>query len=322
MRAIVVEKYGGVGELKCQERPVPSLKANEALVRLHAIGVNYIDVYHRTGLYPQTLPFILGMEGAGVVEAIGENVTLVKEGDRVAYTGRLGTYAEYHAVPEAQLVQLPQSLSFEQGAAAMLQGMTAHYLATTTYPLKQTDTALIHAAAGGVGLLLVQLAKMRSARVIATVSTEEKAAQAKKAGADEVIIYSTQDFVSETRRLTANEGVDVVYDSVGRDTFEGSLSVLKPRGMFVSFGNASGLIPPFSPLLLSQRGSLFMTRPALAHYTATREELLWRAHEIFSWIQNGALKLFIYARLPLNQAKDAHQLLEERKTIGKVLLEP
>ncbi|MFN3393065.1 MAG: quinone oxidoreductase family protein, partial [Candidatus Thermochlorobacter sp.] len=309
-------------ELKCQEYPVPSLKANEALVKLHAIGVNYIDIYHRTGLYPQTLPFILGMEGAGVVEAVGENVTLVKKGDRVAYTGRLGTYAEYHAVPETQLVQLPQSLSFEQGAAAMLQGMTAHYLITTTYPLKQTDTALIHAAAGGVGLLLVQLAKMRGARVIATVSTEEKAAQVKKAGADEVIIYSTQDFVSETRRLTANEGVDVVYDSVGRDTFEGSLSVLKPRGMFVSFGNASGLIPPFSPLLLSQRGSLFMTRPTLAHYTATREELLWRAHEVFSWIQSGALKLFVYTRLPLSQAKDAHQLLESRKTTGKVLLEP
>lgn len=322
MKVIVVEKHGGAEELKFQEKPVPSIKPNEALVKLRAIGVNYIDIYHRTGLYPQTLPFTPGMEGAGIVEAVGENVTLVKKGDRVAYTGSLGAYSEHHAVPESQLVALPESLSFEQGAAAMLQGMTAHYLATSAFALKQGDVALIHAAAGGVGLLLTQLAKMRGARVIGTVSTEEKAALAKEAGADEVIIYATQDFVAETKRLTAGEGASVVYDSVGRDTFEGSLSALKPRGMFVSFGNASGAIPPFSPLLLSQKGSLFMTRPTLAHYTATREELLWRAGDIFSWIQSGALKLLISTRLPLSQAKDAHQLLEGRKTVGKVLLLP
>lgn len=321
MKAIVMEKHGGAEELKWQERPLPSIKPNEALVKLHSIGVNYIDIYHRMGLYPQTLPFTPGMEGAGVVEAVGERVTLVKKGERVAYAGSLGAYAQYHAVPETQLVPLPESLSFEQGAAAMLQGMTAHYLAFSVYALKQGETALIHAVAGGVGLLLVQLVKMRGARVIGTVSTEEKAALAKEAGADEVIIYANQDFVAETKRLTAGEGVSVVYDSVGRDTFEGSLSVLKPRGMFVSFGNASGAIPPFSPLLLSQKGSLFMTRPTLAHYTATREELLWRAGDIFAWIQSGVLKLRISARLPLSQAKEAHQLLEGRRTVGKLLLQ-
>ncbi len=324
MKAIVVEKYGSEEELKLQEKDTPRLKPHEVLVKLHAIGVNYIDIYHRTGLYPQMLPFTPGVEGAGVVEEVGEACKLFKKGDRVAYYagGNLGAYAEYHAVPEELLVALPDAVSMEQAAAVMLQGMTAHYLVHSTYALKPGETALIHAAAGGVGLLLVQLAKMRQARVIGTVSTEEKAELAKRMGADAVILYTKEDFVVETKRLTDGKGVDVVYDSVGRDTFEGSLSVLRPRGMFVSFGNASGVVPPVSLLLLSQKGSLFLTRPSLVHYTATREELLWRATDLFTWIQNGSLTVLISQQLPLSQAKEAHALLEGRKTVGKVLLKP
>jgi NADPH2:quinone reductase len=324
MKAIVVEKYGSEEELKLQEKNEPQLKPSEVLVKLHAIGVNYIDIYHRTGLYPQMLPFTPGVEGAGVVEEVGEACKLFKKGNRVAYyvSGNLGAYAEYHAVPEEQLIALPETISMEQAAAVMLQGMTAHYLVHSTYALKPGETALIHAAAGGVGLLLVQLAKMRQAYVIGTVSTEEKAALAKRIGADEVILYTKQDFVAETKRLTGGKGVDVVYDSVGQDTFEGSLSVLRPRGMLVSFGNASGVVPPVSLLLLSQKGSLFLTRPSLMHYTSTREELLWRSGELFSWIQNGSLTVLISEQLPLSQAKEAHRLLEGRKTVGKVLLKP
>lgn len=322
MKAVVVEKYGGAAELKYQEKAEPHLKPYAALIRLYAIGVNYIDIYHRTGLYPQVLPFTPGMEGAGVVHAVGEGVHTLKVGDRVAFANTIGAYAEYNVVPEEQLVPLPEAVSFEQAAALMLQGLTAHYLVTSTYPVKAGETVLIHAAAGGVGLLLTQLAKLRGARVIGTVSTEAKAELARQAGADEVIIYTKQDFVAETRRLTDREGVSVVYDSVGADTFEGSLNVLKPRGMMVSFGNASGVVPPFSLLLLSQKGSLFLTRPTLAHYTATRQELLSRANDLFSWLEQGKLKLHISQKLPLCAAKDAHQLLESRRTTGKLLLIP
>ncbi|MCS7014040.1 MAG: quinone oxidoreductase [Chloroherpetonaceae bacterium] len=322
MKAIVVEKYGGAAELQYQEKPIPVPRPHSALVRLYAIGVNYIDIYHRTGLYPQVLPFTPGLEAAGVVEALGEGVSLCKVGDRVAFASAIGSYAEYNVVPEEQLVPLPDSVSFEQAAALMLQGLTAHYLVTSTYAVQPGETVLIHAAAGGVGLLLTQLAKLRGARVIGTVSTEAKAALAREAGADEVIIYTTQDFVAETRRLTEREGVSVVYDSVGADTFEGSLSVLKPRGMLVSFGNASGVVPPVSPLLLSQKGSLFLTRPSLTHYIATRQELLMRARDLFTWLEQGTLRLYISQKLSLCAAKDAHQLLESRRTTGKLLLIP
>ena len=322
MKAIRVEEYGGADKLLYREVERPAPKAGEALVRVEAVGVNYIDVYHRTGLYPLPLPFTPGSEAAGTVEDVGADVREIKVGDRVAYAMAPGAYAEYASVPAARLVKVPATLDAESAAAAMLQGMTAHYLVTSTYPLKRGETALIHAAAGGVGLLLVQMAKRIGARVFGTVSTEEKAALAREAGADEVFIYTEQDFQEETKRATGGAGVEVVYDSVGRTTYLKSLDSLAPRGMLALFGQSSGTVPPFDAALLAQKGSLFLTRPSLAHYTRTREELLWRAGEVLSWIGAGELKLRIEKRLPLAEAAEAHRQLEGRATTGKVLLLP
>ncbi len=304
------------------ELPVPQPKPNEAVVKLAASGVNFIDVYFREGRYKAPLPFVLGQEGAGVVTAVGAEAKQVKLGDLVAWTGLLGSYAEYAAVPAERLVPIPHSVSEQQAAAAMLQGMTAHYLSHDTYPLKKGETALIHAAAGGVGLLLVQMAHNIGARVIATVSTEEKAKLARGAGADEVILYTQADFEAETKRLTGGKGVDVVYDSVGKTTFEKGLTVLRPRGTMVLFGGSSGAVPPFDLVALSQKGSLYVTRPTLAHYTATREELVARSSAVFSMITAGKLKLRIEHVYPLAEAQRAHRDLEGRKTTGKLLLIP
>ena len=322
MKAIRIHQTGGPEALRYEDADVPQLTAGQALVKMHAIGVNFIDVYFRTGLYKADPPFTPGMEGAGVVEAIGPDVTHVKVGDRVAYAMCRGSYAEYAAVPAWQLVPLPAALSFEQGAAAMLQGMTAHYLARSTFALKPGDTCLVHAAAGGVGLLLVQIAKICGARVIGTTGTAEKAARAKAAGADEVILYNEADFAAEARRLTGGRGVDVVYDSVGASTFEKSLDSLRPRGMMVSYGNASGAVPPVAPLVLNQKGSLFLTRPTLAHHCADRAELEMRAGEVLGWIAAGKLKLTLEHSYALAEAAQAHRDLEARKTTGKLLLKP
>lgn len=322
MKAIVIHKTGGPDAMQYQETALPTPAAGQALVRLHASGVNYIDVYFRTGLYPAEPPFIPGMEGAGVVEAIGEGVTHVSVGDRVAYAMQRGSYAEFTCVPGWQLVPLPAELTFEQGAASMLQGMTAHYLSHSTCPLKKGNTAIVHAAAGGVGLLLIQMAKMLGARVIGTTSTAEKAAKAKAAGADEVILYTEQDFAAEARKLTGGKGVDVVYDSVGASTFEKSIDSLRPRGLMVSYGNASGPVPPVAPLLLNQKGSLFLTRPTLAHHCVDRDELMWRAGDVLNWVRSGALQLQIEKTYPLSQAAQAHIDLESRRTSGKLLLIP
>lgn len=322
MKAIVVENCGGAESLVYRDAEKPSPKAGEALIKLEAVGLNYIDVYHRTGLYPLPRPFIPGMEAAGIVEAIGEGVTEVSIGDRVAYAMQVGAYAEYAAVQSWRLVKVPDRVSAEQAAAAMLQGMTAHYLVTSTYQLKAGDTALIHAAAGGVGLLLIQMTKNVGARAIGTVSTEAKAALAREAGADDVILYSEQDFEAEVKLLTDGKGVQVVYDSVGQTTFLKSLNCLAPRGMLALFGQASGPVAAFDPALLAQKGSLFLTRPSLAAYAATREELLWRASDVFNWIKADKLKLRIEKTFPLAEAAEAHRQLEGRKTTGKVLLIP
>lgn len=323
MKAIRVETYGGPERLVYQDIERPEPKPGEALVRHEAIGVNYIDVYHRTGLYPLPLPFTPGSEAAGVVEAIGDNATdEIRVGDRVAYATSPGAYAEYGVVQTERLVKLPDGIDAESAAAAMLQGMTAHYLATSTYALKTGDAALVHAAAGGVGLLLIQIARKRGARVFGTVSTEEKAELARAAGADEVINYTVQDFQEEVRRATDGRGVQVVYDSVGKTTFMKSLDSLAPRGMLVLFGQSSGSVPPFDAALLAQKGSLYLTRPSLAHYALSREELLWRAGEVLSWIAAGELKLRVGQRFPLGEAEEAHRRLEGRETTGKVLLLP
>jgi NADPH2:quinone reductase len=322
MQAIVVETCGTPDVLVYRDAAQPVPKAGEALVKLEAIGVNFIDVYHRTGLYPLPRPFIPGMEGAGVVEAVGAGVMEVAVGDRVAYAMTPGAYAEFAVVPAWKLVQVPSGVSAEQAAAAMLQGMTAHYLVTSVHPLKAGETALIHAAAGGVGLLLIQMAKNIGARTIGTVSTEAKAELARAAGADEIIRYTEQDFEAETRRLTNGKGVQVVYDSVGKDTFLQSLNCLAPRGMLALFGQSSGSVPPFDPGLLAQKGSLFLTRPSLAQYAATRAELLWRAGEVFDWIGAGKLNLRSEKTFPLAEAAEAHRQLEGRQTTGKVLLLP
>lgn len=302
--------------------PVPSPKPNEALVEIKATGVNFIDVYFREGRYPAQLPFVNGQEAAGVVVETGSEVTNVQRGDRVAYTSALGSYAQYAAVPADRLVKIPDELDFEQAAAAMLQGMTAHYLLYSTYPLKKGETALIHAAAGGVGLLLVQMAKRIGARVIGTAGTQEKAQLARDAGADECIVYTEADFETETQRLTGGKGVEVVYDGVGKATFDKDLNVLRPRGYLVLFGGASGAVPPFDLIQLSQKGSLFITRPTLVHYTATREELEWRANDVLQMIARGELKLRIHKTYPLADAAAAHRDLEGRKTTGKLLLIP
>jgi NADPH:quinone reductase len=320
MQAILVSQTGGPEVLVPVELPEPKPKANEALVQIKAAGVNFIDVYFREGRYPTPLPFVNGQEGAGVVTEVGSEVTTLKPGDRVAYTSALGSYAEYAAVPDSRLVKIPDELDFEQAAAAMLQGMTAHYLLHSSYPLKKDETALIHAAAGGVGLLLVQMAKKIGARVIATAGTKEKAQLARDAGADECIVYTEADFETETKKLS--DGVHVVYDGVGKATFDKDLNVLRPRGYLVLFGGSSGAVPPFDLIKLSQKGSLFITRPTLAHYTLTREELEWRANDVLQSIARGDLKLRIHKVYPLAEAAQAHRDLEGRKTTGKLLLKP
>ena len=322
MKAIQVKQCGGHEALELVDLPVPEPKPNEAVITLAATGVNFIDVYHREGRYKVPLPFVPGQEGAGTVTAVGADVKTVKLGDRVSWAGVLGSYAEYAAVPADRLVPVPAGVTDQQAAAAMLQGMTAHYLAHDVYPLKRGETALVHAAAGGVGQILVQMAHNIGARVIATVSTDEKAQLARAAGADEVILYTQQDFEVETKRLTGGKGVDVVYDSVGKTTFEKGLNILRPRGMMALYGGSSGPVPPFDLIVLSQKGSLFLTRPTLGHYTATREELMMRARAVFAMMASGKLKLRIEHTYPLAEAQRAHRELEGRKTTGKLLLIP
>ena len=322
MRAVRIHRYGGPEALQIDQVPRPEPGEGEALVAVEAAGVNFIDIYHRTGLYPSGLPFTPGMEAAGVVEAVGAGVEEVEVGDRVVYAMEQGSYAEGAVVPAWKLVKLPDGLDAKAGAAAMLQGMTAHYLTHSTYPLARGETALVHAAAGGVGLLLVQMAKMLGATVIGTVSTEEKARLARQAGADEVILYTEVDFAEETRRLTDGRGAHVVYDSVGRSTFEKSLDILRPRGLLALYGQSSGPVPPFDPSVLAQKGSLFLTRPSLAAYAADRGELLRRAGDVLGWIGAGELNLRIERTYTLDEAADAHRALEGRLTTGKVLLIP
>ena len=322
MKAIQVKQPGGPEVMEQVDLPVPQPKPNEAVVKIQAAGVNFIDVYNREGRYTVPLPFVLGQEAAGVVSAVGSEVREVAVGDRVAYTMALGSYAEYAAVPAARLVKVPAGVGEREAAAAMLQGMTAHYLSHDTYPLKRGETALIHAAAGGVGLLLVQMAHHIGARIIATVSTDEKAKLAREAGADEIILYTQSDFEAETKRLTVGKGVDVVYDSVGKTTFEKGLNVLRPRGMMALYGGSSGAVPLFDPIVLTQKGSLFLTRPSLGHYIISAQELQQRAAAVFSMVRGGKLKLRIEHVYPLAQVQQAHRDLEGRKTTGKLLLLP
>jgi len=322
MKAIRVHAPGGPEALRYEDVAQPSPTAGQVLVEVEAAGVNYIDVYQRTGLYKVATPFTLGQEAAGVVSAVGPGVTDPKPGDRVAYTSILGAYAEYAVVPADRVVVLPDGVTTRQAAAAMLQGMTAQYLASTTYALKAGDTCLVHAAAGGVGLLLCQIASRRGARVIGTVSTREKAALARDAGARDVILYTEQDFEVEVKRLTNGVGLQVVYDSVGKTTFEKGLNCLIRRGMMVLYGQSSGPIGSLDPQVLSQKGSLFLTRPTLAHYIETRAELVARAGEVLSWIKSGALKLRIEHEFSLAEVAEAHRALEARKTTGKLLLIP
>jgi NADPH2:quinone reductase len=326
MKAVQIKQTGGPEVMELVDLPVPQPKPNEAVVKIDAAGVNLIDVYNREGHYKASLPLVLGQEAAGVIAALGsdlrENAHGLAVGDRVAYSSVLGSYAQYAAVPAERLVKIPDGVGERDAAAAMLQGMTAQYLAYDTYPLKRGETALIHAAAGGVGSLLVQMAHNLGARVLATVSTEEKAKLAIAAGADEVILYTQTDFEAETKRLTGGKGVDVVYDSVGKTTFDKGLNVLRPRGMMVLFGASSGAVAPLDPLVLTQRGSLFLTRPSLANYIATAQELQQRAGAVFGMIRDGKLKLRIEHVYPLAEAQQAHRDLEARKTTGKILLLP
>ena len=321
MHAIQVRQHGGPEALDYVEVEKPKPKSGEVLVRLESIGINFIDVYHRTGLYTLPLPFIPGSEGAGVVEEVGDGVTEFHKGDRAAYAMVRGAYAEYAVIPAGMLVPIPNGVDFRIAAAAMLQGMTAHYLAISTYPLQSGNSALIHAAAGGVGGLLVQIARMRGARLFATVSTEEKATVARQAGADDVINYKERDFETEVLRQTNGKGVNVVYDGVGKTTFDQSLNCVGRRGLLALYGQSSGPVPAFDPARLAKNG-IFLTRPSLAHYTAERQELLWRAGEVLGWIAAGKLRLHIDREMPLRDAAEAHRLLEERKTIGKLLLKP
>ena len=322
MKAIRVNAPGGPEVLRYEDVAEPGPKAGEAVVKVDAAGINYIDVYQRSGQYKLALPLTLGLEAGGTVTAVGPNVAEVKVGDKVAYTGIPGAYAQYAAVPAARLVTLPAGLTTRQGAAAMLQGLTAHYLACSTYPLKSGDTCLVHAAAGGVGLLLCQIAKMRGARVIGTVSTEEKAKLAREAGASDVILYTKQDFEAEVKRLTDGKGLQVVYDSVGQTTFDKGFNCLAPRGMMALYGQSSGAIGPFDLGVLNAKGSLFVTRPSLNHHIIARAELLERSNELLGWIRDGKLKLRTEFEFPLKDAADAHRALEGRKTTGKVLLIP
>ncbi len=323
MKAIRIHHVGGPEVLELEDVPDPQPGEGQALVRVEAAGVNYVDVYFRTGLYKApALPFVPGQEAAGTVVAVGPGVEDVAVGDRVAYVGVQGAYAELAAVTAARLVKIPPEVTPRQAAAAMLQGITAQFLAASTYPLKPGDVCIVHAAAGGVGQLLCQIAKLRGARVFGTVSTEEKARIAREAGADEVILYSQQDFSAEAKRLNGGKGVQVIYDGVGKATFEKGLDTLAPRGLMVLFGQASGPVPPFDPSLLNQKGSLYLTRPSMGHYMADRDELLWRAGEVLGWVAEGKLRLNVDRELPLAQAADAHRALEGRETTGKVLLIP
>jgi NADPH2:quinone reductase len=322
MKAVRIHTPGGPEVLRYEDVPEPAPKPGHAVVKVDAAGINYIDVYYRTGLYKAEMPLTLGMEAGGTVAAVGANVSEVKVGDKVAYTGTPGAYAEFALVPADRLIVLPTGLSTKQGAAAMLQGMTAHYLACSTWPLKAGDTCLVHAAAGGVGLLLCQIAKIRGARVIGTVSTEDKAKLAREVGADEVIFYTRQDFAEEVKRLTGGKGLQVVYDSVGKDTFDRGFGCLAPRGMMVLYGQSSGPVGPFDVARLAAGGSLFLTRPSLVSHTATRAELIQRASEVLGWIRDGTLKLRMEFEFGLKDAAEAHRALEGRRTTGKVLLVP
>jgi NADPH2:quinone reductase len=322
MQAIELTQYGNADVLALTTVPRPTPAAGKVLVKLHASGINFIDVYQREGRYKVALPFILGQEASGVIESVADGVTDFKPGDEVAFCHIMGAYAEYAVVPVTMLLHVPAGITHQQAATALLQGMTAHYLATSTYVLQPGDTALVHAGAGGVGLLLTQIAKKIGARVITTVSSEAKAALSRAAGADEVILYTQQDFLAETKRLTDGRGVNVVYDSVGLTTFDSSLQCLRPRGMLVLFGGSSGAVPPFDLTRLSALGSLYITRPSLMAYTSTRAELESRAADIFSWVAEGSLKLRIEHTYPLAQARQAHLDLESRKTTGKLLLVP
>jgi len=322
VKAVRIKEYGGPEVMSYEDVDLPVPGVNEVLVKIEAIGINFIDTYQRSGLYQVPLPLTLGLEASGIVQETGDQATHFKIGDRVAYSGIPGAYAQYASVPEDRLVHIPDGISFNEGAAAMLQGMTAHFLSQSTYPLKNSDTCLIHAAAGGVGLLLTQMAKMASAHVIATVSTQEKADLALAAGADEIILYTESDFEEELKRITDGKGVNVVYDSVGKTTFEKSINCLKPRGYMVLYGNASGPVTEFNPATLAARGSLYLTRPTLVNYISDRESLDKRSGDIFRWIADGKLKLRIEHCFPLSEVKEAHNQLEGRITTGKVILLP
>jgi NADPH:quinone reductase len=322
MKAIQICETGGPGVLQVADLPIPEPGPGQVLIRVEAIGVNFIEIYFRKGVYKSSLPFTPGSEAAGTVEELGPGVTGFAAGDAVASVSVMGSYAEYALVPAAQLVKVPAGLSPEQAAAAMLQGMTAHYLTHSTFPLKEGDTALVHAGAGGVGLLLTQIATRLGARVITTVSSAAKAELSREAGATDVILYTEQDFETEVKRLTGGKGVDVVYDSVGKTTFEGSLNCLRPRGLVALFGASSGPVPPFDLIQLSGKGSLFVTRPTLWHYIATHAELEKRAGDILGWAAKGELKLRTEYIYPLADAAQAQTDLEARKTTGKILLEP
>jgi NADPH2:quinone reductase len=320
MKIIQIAETGGPDVMKLADAPVPTPGPGQALIRVAASGVNFIDVYFRIGLYKADLPFTPGNEAAGTVEAVGNGVTDLQPGDRVAYAMHRGSYAEYTVVPAHQLVKLPRAVDFNTAAAAMLQGMTAHYLTHSSFPLKQGDKCLIHAAAGGAGRLVVQMAKMRGATVYGTAGSDEKAEIARSAGADEVIVYTREDFVAQVKKFTDGKGVDVVYDSVGQSTFLKGLDIIRPRGMMVLFGQSSGAVPPFDPSILNVKGSLFLQRPSLAHHCLTREELLWRSGDVLGWIAAGKLQLRIEKSYPLADAPQAHRDLEGRKTAGKLLL--
>ena len=322
MKAIQIHETGGPEVLQLADLPIPEPGPGQVLIRVEAIGVNFIEIYFRKGVYKASLPFVPGSEAAGTVEELGPGVKGFAAGDAVASTSVLGSYAEYALVPAAQLVKVPAALSMEQAAAAMLQGMTAHYLCHSTFPLKAGNTALIHAGAGGVGLLLTQMAVRIGARVITTVSTAAKAELSREAGASDVILYTEQDFETEVKRLTGGKGVDVVYDGVGKTTFDGSLNCLRPRGLLALFGASSGPVPRFDPIQLSTKGSLFITRPTLWHYIATRAELEWRAGDVLGWAAKGMLKLRTECLYPLAEAAQAQIDMEARKTTGKILLEP
>jgi NADPH2:quinone reductase len=322
MKAVRVHQYGGLEALKYEEVPVPEPGEGEARVKIEAVGVNFIDVYHRIGRYQGSLPLALGQEAAGTVDAVGPGVKEVKPGDRVAFASVQGSYAEYVIAPAWRLISVPDKVTTQDAAAVILQGMTAHYLALSTYPLKKGETALVHAAGGATGQLLVQVAKRCGARVIGTVSSEEKAARAREAGADEIINYAQVDFEAEVKRLTNNAGVDVVYDSVGKDTFDKSLNCLRRRGMMVLYGQSSGSVPPVDPQTLNAKGSLYLTRPFLAHYTADRAELMGRVNDLFQWIAAGELKARVDKTFPLIEAAEAHRYLESRQSKGKILLIP